>query len=195
MAYTWRMLKQKPNQPMRLYLINRDFQLRYMTVALGVGVGSTLVTLSVILIPLFQLKILRFPNFLPTPFIWGMIFAACANFVIVAGMSILITHRIAGPMFSMVRYLHLVKERRATVPLRVRENDDLRFLVRNINDFFEFLNGQVRLDSLEIDKALNSLEGAGDVERQQGITILRALRKDLEGRAIPHQGSQETLKT
>ncbi len=175
---------------MRLYLINRDFQLRYMGVALAVGLGSTTVTLAVILIPLFQLNILRFPNFLPTPFIWGMVLAAIANFVIVAGMSILITHRIAGPMFSMVRYLHLVKERRAMVPLKVRENDDLRFLVRNINDFFEFLNGQVLKDSQSFDAALQLLEASDESDRLKGMGLLRELRNDLDLRIIPHKEHQ-----
>jgi hypothetical protein len=195
MAYNQGMLKREKNG--RIYLINRDFQLRYMGVALAVGAGSTLVTLAVVLIPLFQFKILRFPNFLPMPFMIGMIGAGVCNFFIVGGMSILITHRIAGPMFSMVRYLHLVRERRAVVPLKVRENDDLRFLVRNINDFFEFLNAQCSKDGQMIDQATALLASSQESEKEQGLGILKELRRDLDLRVIPqkkqHDSKAESL--
>jgi len=173
--------KKKP----RLYLINRDFQLRYMMVALAVGGGSTVVTLAVVLIPLFQLEMIRFPNFLPFPFLVGMALAAVVNFLTVAGLSIFITHRIAGPMYSMVRYLHLVKEQNAKVPLRVRENDDLRFLVRNINDFFEYLNTQNRADTERISEVLHLIQSSDFDAPKKAVEILEEVRGDLQKRRIP----------
>lgn len=158
-----------------------------MAIALAVGLGSTIVTLAVVLIPLFQLQIIRFPNFLPTPFLIGMILAAGSNFLTVAGMSIFITHRIAGPMFSMVRYLHLVKERNAKVPLRVRENDDLRFLVRNINDFFGYLNTLCLEDKGSIEEALRLIQSSDADSRAGAIEILEKLLRDLDDRLIPQK--------
>jgi hypothetical protein len=169
----------------RLYLINRDFQLRYMMVALAVGAGSTTVTLAVVLIPLFHLQIIRFPNFLPTPFLIGMALAALSNFITVAGLSVFITHRIAGPMFSMVRYLHLVRERNAKAPLRVRENDDLRFLVRNINDFFEYLNSLNNADTQVINDAIQLIKSPELEDQKKAIEILDNLKGDMVKRRIP----------
>lgn len=169
----------------RIYLVNRDFQLRYMLVALAVGAGSTIVTLAVVLIPLFHLQIIRFPNFLPMPFLVGMVLAGLSNFLTVAGMSVFITHRIAGPMFSMVRYLHLVKERSAKVPLRVRENDDLRFLVRNINEFFEYLNTQTDADTQVINEVMLLMRSPEIDAQDKAIQILDKLKGDMKDRLIP----------
>src|SRR4051812_38187621 len=93
----------------RLYLINRDFQLRYTRLAVVVGLVSTALTLFLILFPLFWFRIVRYPNFVPVPFMWAIGVAAVLNVLIVAFLGIVITHRIAGPMFSLVRHIHLLQ--------------------------------------------------------------------------------------
>jgi methyl-accepting chemotaxis protein len=130
----------------RIYLINRDFQLRYTRSAVLVGLLTTVLTILLIIMPLFQLRIVRFPGFLPAPFLIGIAVAALCNFLIIAWLGIFMTHRIAGPMFSLVRHMRQVQAGSLFNDLRQRETDDLRYLVRNYNELIEYLIATARAD-------------------------------------------------
>ncbi len=67
----------KPSK--RIYLINRDFQLRYAYAAVFVGLMSTIVTTTVLLYPLYKFEIVRIPQFLPLPIMSAMVAAALIN--------------------------------------------------------------------------------------------------------------------
>jgi hypothetical protein len=142
----------------RIYLINREFQLRHTRVALTVGFVSTLMTMGLILYPLFYLQIVRFPYFLPLPFIVGIALAASLNFAFVTAFGIITTHRIAGPMFSLVRHLHQLRLGQNPAELRVREDDDLKFVIRNVNEFLDFLNSRTVADQSRMESILGLLQ-------------------------------------
>jgi methyl-accepting chemotaxis protein len=167
-----------PFKGKRLYLINRDFQLRYTRIAVIVGLCSTILTFTLILTPLFKLNILRFPNFVPYPFIFGMAVAAVANFLIVAFMGVVITHRIAGPMFSLVRHIRMIQLGTLKEPLRVRESDDLKYLVRNFNEMVEHLAATTRKDRSRIDGILEAL--SQESPKTEDLAKARALAEELK---------------
>ena len=76
----------RPKQ--RLYLINRDFQLRYAWAVIWIGLLSTVVTSTVILIPLYEFQILRIPKFLPAPILLAMLLAVVLNILLLGFMSV-----------------------------------------------------------------------------------------------------------
>lgn len=139
-------MKQYFRQKQRLILINRDFQFRYTGAAVLVGLLSTTLTCSVILYPLYQFEILRIPRFLPWPILIVMIVAALMNIGLVAFMGILLTHRLAGPMYSLVRQFRRVEEGRWYGQMKIRDGDDMRYVVRNFNAMLESLNKQAHMD-------------------------------------------------
>ncbi len=169
----------KPRTPKlkKLYLINRDFQLRYTKVAVIVGFCSTMLTLFLVLFPLFQFQIIRFPNFLPAPFLWAIALAALLNFAIVATMGILVTHRIAGPMFSLVRQFRRITDGRFDSHLKVRDGDDLKYVVRNFNEMVDQLESQTRHDLKLLDELIQSLAGDQLAKAQR-------LRDQIAGRIV-----------
>ncbi len=171
----------------KLYLINRDFQLRYTKIAVLVGLCSTALTLFLVLFPLFQFQILRFPNFLPYPFLVGIALAAILNFAIVAAMGILITHRIAGPMFSLVRQLRVVQSGNfAAAHLKTRESDDLKYVVRNFNETIDFLIESATRDRAAVDAVLAKLKDCAGSGSQaalaEAIRLSEAIRGELSER-------------
>jgi hypothetical protein len=170
----------------RIYLVNREFQLRYTRVALAVGLVSTVMTVGLILYPLFYLDIVRFPYFVPAPFMVGMTLAAVLNFAFVTAFGIVTTHRIAGPMFSLVRHLHLIQLGQKPTELRVREGDDLKFVVRNVNEFLDFVNQRTAADVTKLDEILATL--ASDDGSVKAVSLVRELRLELEQR-LAHQES------
>jgi hypothetical protein len=140
-------MKQKfQRQKQRLILINRDFQFRYTGAAVLVGLLSTVLTTSVILYPLYQFEILRIPRFLPWPILGVMAMAALLNVLLVGFMGILITHRLAGPMYSLVRQFRRVEEGRWYGQMKIRDGDDMRYVVRNFNAMLDAINKQTQMD-------------------------------------------------
>lgn len=163
----------------RIYLINRDFQLRYTRIAVLVGFVSTALTIFLIMYPLFYFRIVRFPNFLPTPFIVGMVVAAIINFAIVAVAGIVVTHKIAGPMFSLVRHMRAVQTGRLPGQMKIRTNDDMKYLIRNFNDLLEYLTQTAQADKLKVDAIVGKLD-AGD--KGPALDAARQLAHELEQR-------------
>ena len=151
----------------RLYLINRDFQLRYVKAAVVVGLSSTLLTTALLLWPLFQFKIIRFPNFLPWPFLGAMALGALVNFACVAGLGILMTHRIAGPMFALVRQMRVVQQGDFRAHLAVRQLDDLKYLIRNFNDMTAQLVNFTVQDIAKLDRIGRAI----DLDLDQSATL------------------------
>lgn len=175
----------QPSKGKRLYLINRDFQLRYTRIAVIVGFVSTLVTIVLILYPLFQFRIVRFPMFLPSPFIWAIAGAALFNFLIIALMGVLVTHRIAGPMFSLVRHIHSMQSGKLAPPLRVRDGDDLKYLVRNYNEMVAYLTKVTGSDMAQLEAIVASLKQG---RQDEAIAAAEALLNQIAGRLAPAPG-------
>jgi methyl-accepting chemotaxis protein len=166
----------------RIYLINRDFQLRYTRLALLVGAGSTVLTVVLILYPLFQFRILRFPMFVPPPFIAAIAAASILNFALVAWMGILITHRIAGPMFSLVRQIRKLQTGNFHGEFRIRTGDDLKYLVRNFNDLLDFLVRLTQQDRERLDVIVAKVEAArSESPGSSTLAELQALAGELRG--------------
>ena len=138
--------KAKQKNRHRLILINRDFQFRYTGAAVLVGCLSTVLTTLLILYPLYQFEILRIPRFLPVPILCVMGFAGVLNIALVGFMGILLTHRVAGPMYSLVRQFRRVEEGRWYGQMKIRDGDDLRYVVRNFNAMLESINKQASHD-------------------------------------------------
>ncbi len=179
----------------RLVLINRDFQFRYTGAAVLVGLLSTVLTTTLILYPLYTFKILRLPFFLPYP-VMGLIgLAALLNVFLVGFMGILMTHRVAGPMYSLVRQFRRVEEGRWYGQMRIRDGDDMRYVVRNFNAMMESINSQTHLDS---DKLRNIREVlvSSDLTDSEKITRalidIRVLDNKLRGRLHSDPESNET---
>jgi hypothetical protein len=166
----------------KLYLINRDFQLRYTRIAVLVGLVSTLLTLFLILFPLFQFQIIRFPNFLPAPFLWAIAGAALLNFVILATLGILITHRIAGPMFALVRQFRMIQAGRFGNHLKIREGDDLKYVVRNYNEMVDSLVIMTQRDLTNFDMLIQGLEKKDPRALDELLTLTRRFRTEVSAR-------------
>lgn len=154
----------EPKKPIlrnQLFLVNRDFQLKYTKAAVGVGILSTALTAVIILYPLFTFEILRIPRFLPWPIFATMGVAAFVNIAFLAFMGVFMTHRIAGPMYSLVKYIRLVGMGQWNGQMRLRDDDELRYVVRNFNEMIKELRymGEKDLNDLRLIKEkLNNLD-------------------------------------
>lgn len=141
-------------QNKKLFLVNRDFQFRYTRASVAVGIVSTILTSVVILYPLYIFKVLVVPRFLPTPILLGMFAAALINVAMLVLFGILVSHKIAGPMFSMVRHFRKMGSGNWHTVMRSRPGDDLQFVIRNLNDLSVSLIQIAEKDLKLIDQAI-----------------------------------------
>lgn len=171
----------KKKSAKRIILVNRDFQLRYAGAAVGVGLITTSLSVFVTLFPLYVFEILRIPRFLPWPILAGMGIALVINVASVFGMGIVITHRIAGPMYSIVRHLRRIGLGFYGYHMRIRDGDDLRYVVRNVNDMIDSLKFLTKQDLYSIDKATKLAEG-GDLAalKQELLEFRQRIAERLE---------------
>jgi hypothetical protein len=168
-GYTSYMIGKKPNK--RIYLINRDFQIKYVKLSVVVGFGSTVLTIFLLLFPLHYFGVIRFPGFLPTPFVWGIGLAAVANFFLVGVGTILITHRIAGPMFSLVRQMRMIQSNYWDCNMTVRQSDDMQFVIRNFNDLVDSLKMSVADDLEQFDNTISAIDAGKDSSEIKDIIL------------------------
>jgi len=166
----------------RIYLINRDFQMRYTKIAVVVGLLTTVLTSFRILYPMFQFKIIRGWNFIPLPFFIAMATAALINFGIIAGLGILITHKMAGPMFSLVRQMRRIRARSFDAKLTIRKADDMRYVVRNFNDLVDELVLIAKEDSEKVEEIIAGMKNSDYViASERAHVLLSDIRSRLEG--------------
>ena len=130
----------------KLFLLNRDFQFRYVGLVSAVGSFSTLLTMLIVLYPLFAFRILRIPAFLPFPIFVGMGLAVLVNIAVIAVMTMFITHRIVGPLYSLVRNMRRFESTHWAGHVTVRENDELKYVMRNFNDMVDRIVEQTKRD-------------------------------------------------
>ena len=164
----------KSRKSKRLYLVNREFQLRYTFAAVAVGILSTLLTSLIILYPLYVFEILRIPAFLPPPILLVMVFAAFVNIGLIGFLGIFITHKIAGPMYSLVRQFRRIEEGVWSGHMGLRDGDDFRYIVRNFNAMVDSIVTALRADHELIGRIKQRLEDeeVSDVDKIAGANKL-----------------------
>lgn len=169
---------QSPKARKRIYLVNRDFQFRYTGAAVLVGLTTTFLTIFTLLYPLYQFEILRIPKFLPLPILSTMLAAAVINILLVGLMGVIITHKIAGPMYSMVRQFRRVENGQWFGHMHLRPDDEMKYLVRNFN---EMLGGIQNLGQADLD-LINQVVSELDKMGVQDESPLRAKSLELQAR-------------
>ncbi|MEZ4743543.1 MAG: hypothetical protein R3B45_14045 [Bdellovibrionota bacterium] len=166
----------------KIFLVNRDFQLRYTKAAVGVGILSTLLTAVIILYPLYTFEIIRIVGFLPTPIFVAMVIAALINIIFLALLGIIVTHKIAGPMYSLVRHMRLIGMGNWHSLMRIREDDDLKFIVRNFNEMLQQLQKIGSGDLKKLDELISTLSHSDGPSRDVALEQAEKIRRDISKR-------------
>jgi len=163
-----------------------------------VGFFSTLLTSALILYPLYIFKILVIPRFLPTPILLAMAMAAVLNMIFIGALAVLLTHRIAGPMYSLARQMREIAAGQwRTSHLHLRKHDDLKYVMRNFNELVEGLIGLGEADLRMVDEIRERLKrhsGNDAGETASILELVERLRQRLGSRiempATPEAGVQ-----
>lgn len=162
----------------RIFLVNRDLQFRYAKSAGVAGIISSFLTAAVLLYPLFVFKILVIPKFLPAPILASMALAVLLNIILVSGFSLFLTHRLAGPVYGLLREFRRIAAGFFGHEMRVRKEDELKYLIRNFNEASVALREMTDLDIISIENVIESIEAGEsiDLAKNELKTIAKRLK-------------------
>jgi methyl-accepting chemotaxis protein len=144
------------NSPLRKHLfVDRTFQIKFILYfSLLVVIGTVLFSLAAYLIldnqmgnSLFSAHVaMKRTGELLRPTLLSLSLA----FVIILGVAsviitLLVSHKISGPLFAMVRYLKMISEGRLNFEAKLRTNDQTAALADCLTDTIRVLNGRITL--------------------------------------------------
>jgi methyl-accepting chemotaxis protein len=106
---------------------------------------------------------------------FGLVFA-----LVVAGYGIVLTHKVAGPLFKIGRYMSAISEGKLGVVNDLRRGDHLQDFFEEFKQMHSALRARAEQDLKVIDETLSALERSGQgTEPDQSLGGLREIRARL----------------
>lgn len=114
--------------------------------------------------------------------LWGIIGFGVVLVVSVTGAGILITHKIAGPLFNIANIVSRVRDNRIGPSLRaLRKGDELQEFYTGVREMHEALRRRADDDLRVLAQAIKALEGSEKTpQNEAALQALRDLRTDKE---------------
>jgi hypothetical protein len=112
--------------------------------------------------------------------LWGIIGFGIVLVISISAVGILITHKVAGPLFKIASFFGRVRENRlGAVPTTLRKGDELQDFYGSFRDMHQALREKVEEDVRVLGDAVAALESGGSVG-QKAMEDLRQLRRRKE---------------
>lgn len=171
------------------YLVKPDLQTKYAFMfVLAIGVGLNLGVILSLLTPLLK-------NNSPTFSLIYLLFLGAAFVVLVAAISILFTHKIAGPIFKIERsFRQIIDEKDLSLRIFLRTDDELQELAEEINRLLDHLRNGLMIETqktevilTKIDAMLEQLQENSTIQLQELQEQLRDLRQKIEDTGLKYK--------
>jgi len=120
--------------------------------------------------------------------LWGIIGFGIVLVISISAVGILITHKVAGPLFKIAAFFGRVRENRlGAVPTRLRKGDELQDFYGSFREMHMALRANVQEDVTVLGNAVAALETSG-ADGQ------KALQKSLEDLRLLLQRKENSLE-
>lgn len=112
--------------------------------------------------------------------LWGIIGFGIVLIISISAVGILITHKVAGPLFKIASFFGRLRDNRlGVVPATLRKGDELQEFYGSFRDMHMALRAKVAEDVRLLGDAVSALESGGQVA-QKAIEDLRELKRRKE---------------
>jgi hypothetical protein len=185
---------------LRNYLLDAGLQLRYtaaivvVAVFLTAGLGymiyqatrdtSRVIEMTALVDPVTAAQLQDGFSSMDTRVLWGIVGFGLVLVLSVSAVGILITHKIAGPLFNISNIVTKVRDNRLGPALRgLRKGDELQEFYGNVRDMHEALRRRVDEDVRVLGEAISALESlpGRSPAQESSLERLRVVRKEKEG--------------
>jgi hypothetical protein len=116
--------------------------------------------------------------------LWGIIGFGIVLVLSISAVGILITHKVAGPLFKIASYFGRIRDNRmATTPANLRKGDELQGFYTSFREMHQAVRGRIEEDVKVLGNVLSVVETSADARSpafQRVIEELRQLRKKKE---------------
>ncbi len=170
------------------YLLNRNFQLKYVSMSLGlsamlsIGLGSFLarqmrensrmLLLDAEMDPVFQEQIAMADA--QSLMVLG---GALVFFNILVGLgALLVTHRMAGPLFVIQRYLGMLSEAKIPEIRDLRKGDEFEEVLEAVRDTVRSVEGRLQADIKSVQTIQDCLAQKTEAALSEALEELAQLR-------------------
>jgi hypothetical protein len=190
----------KYKRRMRNYLLDVGLQLRYtmtivlVAVVLTTGLGYKMYEATRDTSKVIEMTKLADPSVageLSDQFaasdrwvLWGIVGFGVVLIISISAVGILITHRVAGPIFKVAGYFGRVRDDRlGQIPQTLRKGDELQEFYGSFREMHLALRERIEEDVRVLSDALTQLEAAGasaSPGQQRALEELRQLRRRKE---------------
>jgi nitrogen fixation/metabolism regulation signal transduction histidine kinase len=109
--------------------------------------------------------------------LWTLVGVLTVLVFAIGAAGIMVTHKVAGPIFKMKRQLAEVGEGQLKLPSPLRKGDELVDFHQSFRDMVQSLRDERERQIAALDRSLVALDGSVDAER---LTELRRLRQELQ---------------
>lgn len=112
--------------------------------------------------------------------LWGIVGFGVVLVISITAVGILITHKVAGPLFKIAAFFGRVKENRlGAIPQTLRKGDELQEFYGSFRDMHQALREKVDEDVRVLGEVVSGLESGG-AAAQKAVEDLRQLRRRKE---------------
>lgn len=157
----------------RSYLVNRDLQFRYGMSAIIIGIVSSSLSVGQVLWAFRVFHIWQGQR-LPPPVLLGILMVLLMNVVLIFAGAVLMTHKIAGPIFNLLRQIEKFGDGDLSVRAKFRSNDELQNVANAFNKMADNVQDREAQLQRKIDDALQALE-VGDMNRARSVLASPAI--------------------
>jgi hypothetical protein len=116
--------------------------------------------------------------------LWGILGFGVVLVISITAVGILITHRVAGPLFKVASHVNRVRENRlAAIPQSLRKGDELQEFYAAFREMHQALREREQSDIRLLAEATDALEGNGQAVEprlRRTVEALRRLKKEKE---------------
>jgi hypothetical protein len=116
--------------------------------------------------------------------LWGIIGFGIVLVLSISAVGILITHKVAGPLYKIASYFGRIRDNRmAATPPNLRKGDELQGFYSSFREMHQAVRGRIEEDVRVLGSALAVVETSADARSpalQRVIEELRQLRKKKE---------------
>ena len=182
------MIEAQTKYKRKRYFIKPDLQTKYAFMfVLAIGVGLNLGVILTLLAPMLQNTSMIFPAI--------YILLAISIVILVAGISILFTHKIAGPIYKIEQsFRQIMDEKDLSLRVHLRTGDELQEFAEEVNHLLDHLSSIVHLEQQKSEALLAKLdhlireitESSHEVD-QKLLEQLNSIRARLEDSGLKYK--------
>ena len=172
-------MDQKQFYKRKIYIINKDLQLKYLFTIISM-IAISVVAVSFVTFYVIWDNVIKEFFFIPEAakklgdiFVRTSEIAAGFTLLILAVFSIagiFLSHRVAGPLYRVERVAEELSKGNLDIKVQFRKSDELRTLADSLNKMIEGIRGMVTEDKKIIGNLFEVSEKlASDVKKQKGL--------------------------